>query len=637
MSEAIQHFGLDAWIVPAPFSACLGVFLLLGTDWLGYILLKKFGLIGANSLTAFRMQAIPIGAMILAVILYPLAMMRALPLILMQCLGWSLFLLGIFNAQGLYKQCLLVCSTWREHGRLISSIGFDVMLSLGIITLLFLIALGPVTNADALDYHMGVAIEILNREGIVFLPEWFTSTLAGNGEVINALGLAIGSEQFGSLLQWGSLISITALVWPITSELKEPKFVGGNLVLLAVLSSPVILFLISGPKPQLWPVAMTSLAFYLFMVPSIGKVPIEKLRLRFLLACMLCMCAMQAKFNYILGGGIAGCLAFSVMIWRREALFAVLISILSASLIILPPVIWKLLVFDVSLLDIFIKPLPAQLPGNEIAMEIFSKNPDFISSFFFPLSIIIPSSFGEISAVLGLGWILVILYRPGIETLHRVGFAVLILFLIVNVLLAPPSARSYLEPYFWGLILCSLAVREGRLLFPGYFAFIVRSQAFIFLVLCGYGVSILTPGAFSASLREQAMYKFANGYDLMRWVDQTLPKDAILLNNHRSMALAPRKAFNNFYWTKYVDSSSSEASFYLSRIKDVRPTHILVLGEFSDDSPMSGCYGKTYAGPKKSHMAARNPFNTGSTFNAWLLEFNYELLPECAQPSYSSN
>jgi len=75
-----------------------------------------------------------------------------------------------------------------------------------------LVAIGPVTNADALDNHLGVAIEILNNGGIFVAPEWFHGRQTGNGEVLNAMAISVGAEQFGSLLQYVSLLGIVGII-----------------------------------------------------------------------------------------------------------------------------------------------------------------------------------------------------------------------------------------------------------------------------------------------------------------------------------------------------------------------------------------------------------------------------------------
>ena len=46
----------------------------------------------------------------------------------------------------------------------------------------------------------------------MLLPEWFTGLQAGIGEVLISLGFSIGSEQFGSLVQFTSIISISGIL-----------------------------------------------------------------------------------------------------------------------------------------------------------------------------------------------------------------------------------------------------------------------------------------------------------------------------------------------------------------------------------------------------------------------------------------
>ena len=63
-----------------------------------------------------------------------------------------------------------------------------------------------------LDYHAGVALNILRFNKYILLPEWFTGLQAGIGEVLISLGFSVGSEQFGSLVQFTSIISISGIL-----------------------------------------------------------------------------------------------------------------------------------------------------------------------------------------------------------------------------------------------------------------------------------------------------------------------------------------------------------------------------------------------------------------------------------------
>ena len=92
-------------------------------------------------------------------------------------------------------------------------------------------------------YHFVVAKQLLTSGK--FIPEitHFHTFLAGSGEVMIAIGLFFGSEQFGGLLQFSGLISIFGIFKKINSKQKY-------FYLLLVFTSPIILFLSSTAKPN---------------------------------------------------------------------------------------------------------------------------------------------------------------------------------------------------------------------------------------------------------------------------------------------------------------------------------------------------------------------------------------------------
>jgi hypothetical protein len=157
------------------------------------------------------------------------------------------------------------------------------------------------------------------------------------------------------------------------------------------------------------------------------------------------------------------------------------------------------------------------------------------------------------------------------------------------------------------------------------------------LVQSGFAISAcwicavtLFPGASLPSWRSAIMDRSENGYEVMQWADQVLPENAVLLNEHRSMALSPRKALS-VEWMNFVDMKAPEAEYYLNMMRINQVSHILVLGPINYDSELAGCYGSVVAGPGVGHLATRNPFNQGGNYEAWILEFESERLPKCAQ------
>ena len=128
---------------------------------------------------------------------------------------------------------------------------------------LILISLGPPSMADALDYHYGVPLFLLNYS---FLPNqdiWLHGSLFGFGELLNAIGLYLKTDNFFTFFQLFALILFFEFL--IKNEKNNPKII----FVLFFISSPVILFLISGPKPLLFPQLLTATVLYMLLKEKI--------------------------------------------------------------------------------------------------------------------------------------------------------------------------------------------------------------------------------------------------------------------------------------------------------------------------------------------------------------------------------
>ena len=628
-------FSLDQFAAAPPFSLLASVFLVIGLDYIGFQFLKLFVFIGIAHLNRkdwLRWQSPVIGSVILALVLYPLALLGLTHFVLMKGLAITLLLMGcihVFN--GFYKQQIRL-NNWRS---ILSALRHQSILKTTLVLLLIgmgLTSLGPITSADALDNHIGSAIAILNDGGLFGHHEWFHHRLSGNGEVLNAMALSIGAEQFGALLQFTSLLAIVGtllFVQPI-SKVFQGSGESRYLIALAAVSAPVVIFLISAPKPQMWPISMTVLAFVLSIQLSRQNVTRSRLMLEYSLVCVLVMVATQAKFNYILGGGLVGIMAFVVMTKQGYFKPALLLGLLTVIVVLIPPIALKSIAFDTSLIDAFISPLPGDLPGTKTMLSFSQFNGDTGSLWPFPISILIPSHIGAYGVVLGIGWLLFVGLRPGHYFVLWVGVAVSIIIIIANVLLAPPAARMYMEPYFWLLLVLAMQEKQLSKRFVKVFSWPVLGQGVLAVLACWIGAVTLFPGALSPPWRSEVMDRSANGYEIMQWADKVLPENAVLLSEHRSMALAPRKTLS-VEWVKFVDMQAPETEYYLNIMKDSHVSHILVIGPINYNRALAGCYGTVVAGPGMGHLATRNPFNRGGSYEAWILEFESERLPKCAQ------
>lgn len=625
-------FSIDQTLATPPLSALISIYLIAGFDLIGVFLLRRIGFTIGSHRDWVRWQAPIMGAMLIALVLYPLALLNLTSLLFMQLIASIFIVAGSFQIYRTVRWCYLRRMEIKSNLKMILEWSFPKKMLIFILFGMALVALGPATSADALDNHLGVAIAILNNGGFPVMPEWFHSRLTGNGEVLNAIGMSVGAEQFGSLLQFVSLLGVAGIILYASdvngkSDTYQKKF-PSELIALASFSAPVLLFLVSSAKPQMWPIAMTTFAFALIVHPSRRNLSRSNALIGYFLVCLLVMTAAEAKFNFMLGGCVVGVFAFIFMAKQRYFLAALGITLITATLVMLPSIIWKASTFDTTLIDALISPLPGHLPGTVQMIAISQFNPDTSSIFHFPFNILIPSNIGSFGVVLGVGWLVLIGLRPGRDLRFWFGICAAVIVLITNVMFAPPAARMYLEPYFWLLIILALQPNNSMLSQNTWVKWPIIFQSFLMLIAAWFGAFLLFPGALLLDWRTNIMLRSANGYEVMQWADTVLPKNAVLLNGHRSMALSPRDAVSS-QWTQYVDINS-ESKIYLDRLKFRKVSHILVTGAVDYSSPIASCYGKIVAGPAVGHLATRNPFNQGPSYETWILEFESARLPDCA-------
>jgi len=629
-------YSLDQLVAHPPLSAILSLLLILGCDLLGRSLLQAFKLINSRSIGWIRWQSSIVGAMLLSIIIYPLTLVNLTPRFFLQGIAISLVGLGIYKAYQIIEWVYKNKGEVKKYSWLIKKQPYIRKLWMFMLLGMGFLAMGPVTHADALDYHLGVAIAILNEGGMPVMPEWFLSRLAGNGEVLNALTISIGAEQFASLLQYVSLLSIIIVIFSANNVGQKSNIFNANkrldLIMLATISTPVLLFLVSSSKPQLWPIGMITFALALIIHPSQRKNFKSNPLTNYTLICLLIMTASQAKFNYLVDTAVVGSFAMLFMIKQRYFWASLAISILTATIILAPPILWKMLIFNANLMDTLIHPLPGHLPGTDVLMASVQYSSD-TDTFPFPISILIPSSLGIYGVILGVGLLLLVNLKTGKNSLLRAGVIASLVIVIVNIFFGPRISRSYLEPYF--LLLLILSAQSNKK-YPDSFRWIkwpIFVQAFSSAISIFFGIIVFFPGALSAEWRSQIMKFHATGYELMEWVDKVLPKNAVLLNTNRSMALLPRDgvAGGGYTFLLRANLKDPKSMIYLDRLKFKKVSHILISGPIDYNAPLAHCYGNILAGPHVTRSVSRNPFaETTKNTEEWILEFKSEKLPECA-------
>ncbi|WP_428420661.1 DUF1420 family protein [Methylibium sp.] len=612
-------FGLEAAVLSPPYSAIVSLLMFVGVFALG---LRVSGWLDvrASNTSGWEFFVAPVvGATVLAAMLYPLMLFG-----LVNATGLSVvaILLALHGLWALGRAVPGFSSKIRASGRSYfaslfrwQAMPYWLLLGLG------LVALGPSTNADSLNYHLGVALQFLHDGVWPVSPEWFHSRLAGAGEGLIALGLSIGAEQFSSLLQWSGIFCLCGLLQRYPDS-NNPILTP---VTLALVSSPVLLFLVNADKPQLVPIAMTSTALALTLYPTRRSVSRRSRLLGFGLVCLLVMTASQMKLNFLVSGGIVGVIAFALMARSGLAVPAGLMALGGLACIVLPPAIWKHLHFGGTLADAFLKPFPGDWPGYDAFTGYLRNYRD--SSMWFPLSLVLPARPGAISTVVGVGVGALAWLRPAKDIYCWLAIAAATAVTIVGTLFGQANARFYLEPFVW--VLMALAMQAPRCIHDGakLAQCILGAQVLMFMALISYAVVRSIPGAMSTPWRNSIMATQADGYTVMKQVDAALPADAVLISAHPSVALSPRKVFASD-WISFTGSQPADWAPYLQRLQEGRVTHALVIGEPSR-SPFAKCFSGVEAGPISASKATRNPLNSGAAYAAWLMKIDRERMPSC--------
>ena len=613
-------FGLDGNVAVPPFSALLSLLLVAGVDAIGLLALRAFPLGSSCNPLWLRFQAPVVGAALLSAMVFPLALAEYFPRHVATGLAISIALGG--GGSVLFQAPQRINSE-KVLGKRARDTGWRTIALLA--TLYCLLALCPITEADALDYHVGVALDVLNFGAFPARPEWFHSRLAGSGEVLIALGLAIGAEQFSSLLQLCGLYAILAVfIFPWQRDNQSSKWLA-----LALLSTPVFVAWVASPKPMLLPGAMTTSSLIIAYRVFNNVSPINALRNcqnAFLLICLLTMIASTMKLNFMLSGGVVGIYASFLLLRRTSWRPVMSIGAPMFFIIIVPFAYWKWLHFGGKFE--LIAAFPGDWPGTSDFEKMLRDYRD--TKVVFPISLLIPSTFGTFSTVLGVGLIYLLPILGLFQTKMRGIIIVAIVVTVGGYIFGQRNSRFFLEPFYW--ILMTYRVEPGNKnsgwtiesIFPRT---MIAVQYVIVTLAILVGLILLLPGALTADWREMTMLKRANGYSVMKWVDKVLPADAVLVTHIRSIALSPRSAIAND-WREHVGKGSVEEHIYNNIIYNKQPNFILVTTQIGSAPPEVDCAPEAFAGPFNSNVATRNPFNVGVAYSAWLLKIDLPCLKD---------
>lgn len=602
------------------------IVLIFGLHYFGYFILKisKFNLI-VERYSAANFQNILISYFTIISVFYPFILFFEISFYFLRIISLVLYLLGIiFLIQKIinFKKIkisyvLKFLKSFRQYKSL-ENIEFLILSLLFIFYLI--ISLSPVTNADSLDYHLYTAKHIINYSVFPnYLTNFHSTRLSGGGEIFISIGLIVGSEQFGSLVQASGLLTFIGVF---------KKFKLKKIYLILILCSPVLIFFTTSIKPQLFNICASGFVFsVIFSELNNLKISskINHLKIVSLISYILYL-NIIVKFSFLLGSFL-----LSIMVtylgYKRNLFFkTVLIQLVIYIVILFPSILWKYLNFGGNFYELFFNPFDTNLYGLEnFKLYLTNLNKGNFWWIFFPQNI------KEITHTLGLGSLVIFILFFNWKNINFFILTIIASFFLITHFFAQFSPRFLLEPYIWLILFISIIYK--KFIININLKIIFYLQSLITISILFYGIITLFPGNFSAEHRDKVLSKHANGYLAFKWAKNEFEKlnyKGSIISSKRSIGFSNKISIppEHLY---FVDLKKPKAKIYINEIKKLKPKYILISKETNIFSIYKKCLGKkiSYA-EKLDRLAVRNPLLESSQYyDIEIFEFNFDQLPDC--------
>ena len=603
-----MHFiRLEDVILPPPFPMLIALLILFGMVSTGARLADM--IFDKKADTKDRILGYVVVVAFIAVITNMMAFSGLLSVWTTRIVAILLVAVGIYTLPGKLINLKTRSFRYWDYLRNISVLEFISILMLGvIITSLFLASLGPPTDHDSLDYHLGVPLDWLRNNGSYPRPDWLHARLVGIGESINLFGLQCGTDILGQVVQFSGL----GVVWIALSQFAAgPK--SRLLLALLVFTVPINIWLVTTQKPMLFPAAGLLLGFTTIL-NNTGKFDLR----RYVFGIICILFAVACKYSFLISGSIA----ISFVLWfayRHAHLRTAVISVMIIGTFIVLPVYLRNFLFYGDPLSPFLERLnPNQDPiVIAFAQNLKGSGTTLQSLLLLPFKLGVTLNPGLISTVLGIGIFGVFLLRKthdhSAKMMLMLAGGIIISLLFVGQL----KPRYYLEVY-WLLVGSIVMISWSPKV--KWFRNLLLLQAGMMAAIAIYGAFILFPGALTEGKRKEVMQKTAAGYPLSRWIGAQLPIDAVILAQTRSNAFMPRKFVSWESGLRYSDKTSREIRRLIDQ--DNLTAILFNIPLYSEWEWIKDC---SDTGPDKIQTffnATRNPFNRGSPYQMQLFIVN---------------
>ena len=535
-------YGLDYYISTNPFSIINSIILIIGVYKIGLVvqkaILNNFFLNIKNNDIYYH--SFLFGIYIVSYLLYTITILQLANLFTFKMIALIIYFLGLFTIiKFLFDKKNI------NKFKIYNNFSSYILITLLCLVGMMLISLSPITQADALDYHTSSSINILNLGAFdkELLP--MTSKLASIGELMMTLGFAIKLEQFGSLVQFSSIFSLIPLF------LKKKRSIN-YLILLTILLSPITIFFISSPKPQLVQCVATLLIFS-FLIKDLVNYTQTQIKVIFSVIVFILAMNVLIKYSFIVSSSILYLYCIYLMYKINFLKKAIFISLIIFSITILPNWIHRHIYFDTSFFDLLLSPLPLNIYGYQNLHNLLSPNK------FNAMSLIIPKNLGELSTTYGPILFLIFFIKANYFKKYKDFYLMILIFGFIHYYFGSNLTRFFYEGYLWLMYILLKSDPIVNRYFIGYKS-LLKIQIFFGFFLVYMSAYFLFQGSLSSDLRDKTMNNHANGYSLAKWVNENVDEKDILLTTHRSYSLYNNQTYPIMF-TRQIDLKKQKKKY----------------------------------------------------------------------------
>ncbi|MBI3793740.1 MAG: DUF1420 family protein [Nitrospinae bacterium] len=603
---------LQTFVIHPALSGPTALLLILGIIFVAGAVLRRTGGETPGNLELFCASAILIG--LISAPVYIMSNLNISVVVYARVIGWLMVGAGIFSVvRRLSAKDGLQTSQQQCRGLVErATSGADAFLIFFVLLMLFACSLGPPTDADSLDYHIGGPARLLSGELSFPRSDWMFSRILFLGESFNTIGLAVGADNLNAVLQFSALAWMCYLMYSLVS----PNGADRPILALKLAVMPcALLAIIPNQKPQFsGAVAVVSAVILVCTSKS-------KSTRTYFLAVGAIFYALSIKYTFYVTALVPWCyIAYDAYKEKKVGVF-----ILSNAFF------YMAFLFPIHLINTLgygnpLTPLLGRLfhepGGNDYLHDWNLIASHFSEGFGFPLGLLLPSSPGRISTVIGIG-VFTFWFVDWKNATAKTLLSVAIVTFVFTAALSPTISRSFMNSYYLMVAAVAIAPKERK----GFRLFNMAGtgQLALLALSAGIGGYILFPGALSWDLRDKVLSRTAYGYNEAKYLGGHLPADAVVIQTSRVNAFLQRPYFgmDHLFLMKYhpdefdkrMGQFSGKRFFYVSS-SEITAKNFLY-PTLKENAP--------FLEPPELPVGTRNPFNR-ATYRLYIYELDYDRL-----------